>query len=161
MNPRRARRCQAGAAAVELALVLLPVLLVSLATAEFGYLLSRYHSLNKRVHDATRYLSGFDPVGDASYASRVLQAKSLVEFGNTDASGNASLGELGSRLFTCDRHAVTAAQCPASASASPLSGGLYTVSVGISNYLHEPLFASSSWVRITLPTVMATLPQGY
>lgn len=101
--PRRRVR-QRGAAVVELALLLLPLLLMIGGTEELGRALYTYNSLDKSVRDAARLLSSNAP-GDP--VSR-QQAACLAVYGNTGCSGNPLVSGLTlQNVSECD-----AVSCP-------------------------------------------------
>lgn len=83
----RAAKAQSGAVLVELALVLLPLLVLVFGITEFGRAVYQYNALTKGVRDGARHLSQYAP-GDAV---SIREAQSLVLCGNTDCSGLAPL----------------------------------------------------------------------
>lgn len=83
------RRRQRGVAAVELALVLPLLLLLSFITTEFGRAVYHYGVLTKSVRQAVRHLSTTAP------GEGVATARNLVIYGNTQGSGEPVLPGLG------------------------------------------------------------------
>lgn len=81
------RRRQKGAAAVEFALVTIPLLAMVLGVTEYGRALYQYDTIAKAARDASRYLSTKAP-GDSDAAAR---ARCLVVFGNETCSGEPRL----------------------------------------------------------------------
>ncbi len=86
---------QRGLAAVEFAIALPLLLLVLLATAEIGRMLSQYDTLTKAVRDGTRYLASNVLSGSTStviITSQVqTQTQNLVVTGNVNGTGSALL----------------------------------------------------------------------
>ena len=76
------RRKQRGVAAVELALVMIPLVLMAFGITEFGRAIYQYNTLAKSVRDATRYLSQQGP-GEGTGT-----AKCLAVYGNRSCSGS-------------------------------------------------------------------------
>jgi len=72
-----------GTAAIELALLLPILLLLTLVTTEFGRAILEYNTVVKSVRNATRYLATRTP------NTKTPEAKNLVVFGNTTGTGPA------------------------------------------------------------------------
>jgi len=116
-----------GVAAVELALLLTPLVLMVFGTTELGRAIYSYNTLDKAVRDAARHLSQHGP-GDATIAA---EARCLAVTGTTDCSGAALVPGLTSAMVTiCD-----ASLCP-STHANQLTGlgSVNLVTAGILNY---------------------------
>ncbi|MDP1678891.1 MAG: TadE/TadG family type IV pilus assembly protein [Candidatus Nitrotoga sp.] len=75
-----------GAVAVEMALLLIPLILLSTGVAEFGRAMYQYNTVTKTVRDAVRLLSQQDS-SDVSYSTYISEAKCLVVHGSIDCSG--------------------------------------------------------------------------
>jgi Flp pilus assembly protein TadG len=80
MNPLR---LQAGAIVVEMALVTIPLVILTFGVSEFGRAIYQYNALAKGARDAARHLSQYAP-GDSA---RIAEAKCLAAFGSLDCSG--------------------------------------------------------------------------
>ncbi|MCK0510439.1 TadE/TadG family type IV pilus assembly protein [Aromatoleum buckelii] len=78
----RMRHRQRGAVAVELALVMIPLLLIAFGITEFGRAMYQYNTLAKSARDAARYLTQKGP-GEGSGT-----AKCLAVYGNRTCSGS-------------------------------------------------------------------------
>ena len=76
-----------GAASIELALLLVPLLLLTIGGAEYGRALYHYNTLVKTVRDAARFLSQYNPTDPASYEPAIDDARCLAVYGNTACSG--------------------------------------------------------------------------
>jgi len=72
-----------GTAAIELALMMPILLLLTLVTTEFGRAIIEYNTVVKSVRSATRYLATRAP------NTKTPEAKNLVVFGNTAGTGPA------------------------------------------------------------------------
>lgn len=123
----RARPAQQGVAAVELALLLAPLLLLLLGVTELGRAIYTYNTLDKTVRDAARHLSQHGP-GDALIAA---EARCLAVHGNPDCTGPVLAPGLSPReVVLCD-----AVLCPAThAGQSTGLGAVNLVTVGITGY---------------------------
>jgi Flp pilus assembly protein TadG len=91
------RERQGGTATMELAVALPLLLLVLMATAEFGRMLSQYDALNKAVRDGARYLAANalaagGTTGVVTITPALTTAtQNLVVKGNTTGAGSALL----------------------------------------------------------------------
>lgn len=75
-----------GVAAVEFALVLPLLLILTFITTEFGRALYQYNTLTKSVRDAVRYLSIQDPTDE----EKIANSRSLVVYGKFASAVTAS-----------------------------------------------------------------------
>jgi Flp pilus assembly protein TadG len=120
---------QQGLAAVEATIVLPILLLLMLATAEFGRAFYQYNSLTKAVRDGARYLSenatdGITGViADPLDTAAVTRTKNLVVYGNPAGTGDALLEGLGIEQVTITPVDVAHVEVRA-------------------NYTYRPIFAS-------------------
>lgn len=90
---------QRGVASVELALLLIPLILLTFGTAEFGRAVYEYNTLAKATRDAARFLSAQGP-GDPG---DITTAQCLVVFGNADCKGSPLLpGLTAAMVSVCD-----------------------------------------------------------
>ena len=115
----KARR-QRGVAAVELGILLGPLVLLVAGVAEYGRAIYSYNMIVKSTRDAVRYLTQF-PANDLA---SVAAAKKLVVYGNTAGTGPALVtGLTTSNVDWCD-----AFKCPGT-HALQLTGGGATVNL--------------------------------
>ena len=98
-----------GAAAVEFALLLIPLLLLAFGIAEYGRALYQYNTLVKTVRDATRLLSHHNPADPTSYAMVLEEARCLAVHGNTSCSGPALAPGLTTGMVTIASSTTTTA----------------------------------------------------
>ena len=93
-SPRRSR-CERGLASVEFTIALPVLLLLLLATAEIGRMLSQYDTLTKTVRDGARYLAAHSldgSTGTVQITAQVqTQTQNLVVNGNINGTGSAVL----------------------------------------------------------------------
>lgn len=117
---------QHGIAAVEFAIALPVLLILLIATAELGRMMSQYNTLNKSVRDGARYLaSNALQVGVMTVtAAEQTATQNLVVTGNINGTGTALLPGL------------TASNVTASGSTS----GYVTVSA---SYTYQPILTAS------------------
>lgn len=102
------RASMRGVAAVEFALLLIPLLILVFGVIEFGRALFQYNTLAKAVRDSARFLSVESP-SDASYP--VAKARCLTVFGNTECTGAPLVPGLTIAMVkVC--HPVDASHCP-------------------------------------------------
>ena len=83
------RNTMQGAVAVELALLLIPLIIMAFGVAEFGRAIYQYNTLVKTVRDAGRLLSQHNPDDLVNYPQYVGEAKCLAVYGTIDCSGQA------------------------------------------------------------------------
>ena len=94
MMNRMQRKSQTGIAVIEFALVLPILMVLLLATAEFGRAFYQYNTLTKAIRDGARYLSDNSLNGAGVIelgGSTSTAAKNLIVFGNSAGSGDALL----------------------------------------------------------------------
>jgi len=154
-----ARRASQGAAAVELALVSLPMVIFLMGVFEIGFMLSRYHGISKRVYESARYLSA--PAMGLEFSTMKAKAQAIVLHGNpaADVDAASALGIAKSSVIVCrwpDETSNTA--CPASTS-DETAVGVRTVSVSVSSYAYSPIFPGLNYFSIEFPLIRATMPR--
>ncbi len=122
---------QTGLATVEFAIALPLLLLLMLATAEFGRIFSQYNTLTKSVRNACKYVSSKAAAGSTRVVNITAQlqndAGNLVATGNVNGTGGPLLPGLSSNNVTV----------------SDAGNGYVSVSV---SYTYSPM------VGATLPT---------
>lgn len=84
------QQTQSGVAAVELALVIIPMLMLCLGISELGRALFQYNGLIKAGRGAVRYLTQQDLNDDASYSAAVAIAASLAVCGKVPVALDAT-----------------------------------------------------------------------
>ena len=118
---------QRGVAAVELGLLIGPLLLLTLGVTEFGRAFYQYNALAKATRDATRFLSSQGP-GDPS---DVTTAQCLATYGNKSCTGTVLVPGLTSAMVSvCD-----SLNCPGShQNQATGSGVINLVTVTVTGY---------------------------
>lgn len=140
-NP--AVRREHGVAAVEFALVLVPLLIIGFGAAEYGRAIYQYNTLVKSVRSAVRLLSATSTTA-TDYDAVITQAKCMAVYGNAKCDGNVlAPGLTTANVMVCDK--VKFSDCPGTTTetygAVPISGGgtMDLVAVRISNYTYQYL----------------------
>ena len=106
---QRTRKQARGAALVEFAIVLVPLIVLVMGVAEFGHAIWQYEALTKSTRDAARYLSTYLPT-DPTYATATAAAKCLVVYGNTTCPSSGTplvSGLTSSMVVICDASSST------------------------------------------------------
>ena len=134
---RRPPTTQHGAAIVEFALLLVPMLILSFGVAEYGRAIYHYNTIAKSVRSAVRVLSQHNR-SDASYDARITQAKCLAVYGNAECTGTSLAPGLAiSNVKVCDRVAWGACNGAVQSDYNNVSTGMGTINlveVRISDY---------------------------
>jgi Flp pilus assembly protein TadG len=153
MRLLRRHRAQRGAAAVELALLALPLAALTFGTTEFGRALHQYNTLTKTVRDAARYQSTATP--GSTLGGRCLALSGTPANNGTACTGTALLPGLTlAQITACDR-----ISCPATHNLQPTSRGVVNlVTVTVTGYPFTSMvpFAMPS---IAFGAVSATMVQ--
>ncbi|HEU4846404.1 MAG TPA: TadE/TadG family type IV pilus assembly protein [Burkholderiaceae bacterium] len=121
-------RKQRGVASVELAFLIIPLLLLTFGTTEYGRAVYQYNTLAKASRDAARYLSEQAP-GDAI---DLAAAKCLAVYGDPDCTNTVPLapGLTTAMVSICD-----STSCPSThQNQATGSGVINLVTVTISGY---------------------------
>lgn len=135
-------RTQNGAAVVEFAILLIPLLILGFGTFEYGRALYQYNALVKSVRSAARILSEHSP-SDPGYTTYLEEARCLSVFGTTNcAQGDKALatGLTKSNIKICDR--VNWSDCTGSAQSdykdvSTGFGNINLVAVRVTGYRYS------------------------
>ncbi|RDU98606.1 TadE/TadG family type IV pilus assembly protein [Trinickia dinghuensis] len=100
-----------GAAMVEFAIVVVPLLLLAMGVAEFGQAIYQYEALTKATRDATRYLSSYLST-DPAYP--IASAQCLAVYGSTTCPAGSATplvnGLTTSMVVVCDSSHTTGCQ---------------------------------------------------
>lgn len=105
---------QLGSAAIEFAIVLLPLLTIILGISEFGRAIYEYNTVAKAVRDATRYLT-YQNAGDTTGAQSI--ASCMIRYGNY--SSCVANSNYSGTLLAPGLSSVTITVCDSSTSPSP------------------------------------------
>jgi hypothetical protein len=146
-----------GAAAVELALLIVPFILMTLAAIEFARVVYTYNQLVKVTRDGARYLSGFDPT-DGDYPKTLARQRVVYPAGGTTEV--AAPGLTLAMVQVCDR--TDASACPGDtfANVPTAIGSMNLVRVQISGYAYQPVFPIGGiFGPINFDTISTTMRQ--
>ncbi|WP_103965083.1 TadE/TadG family type IV pilus assembly protein [Nitrosomonas ureae] len=148
LNPRTMR----GSVAVELALLLIPLIVLALGVAEFGRAMYQYNTVVKTVRDAARLLSQHSPSDTANYPE--TEARCLVVHGSADCSGSALLPGL-----TIGMVGIASSTTTTGAGAS-INLVTVTVTGYTFNFVFNPLvFFGSSMTTLPFDPIQTTMRQ--
>lgn len=163
-----------GIAAVEFALVLMPMTVLATGVAEFGRAIYQYETLTKSTRNAARYLSVFLPT-DSAYP--LAAAQCLVVYGNTTcgAAGTELVpGLTTSMVIVCDAAHTTDcadasdppqfANLPTydstnNAASGTATGSINLVEVKVKGYKYQPIPAYPGLSSITFSNIVTVMRQ--
>lgn len=172
------RRRDSGVVAVELALLLLPVVLMLSMAVEYGRVMLSYNNLVKSVRLGARYLSQFEPHSpdDATlplgmYKTAKANVTNLIIFGNVAGTGvpvapglDTQVAAKTASITVCDA-VSTGTGCTGRLSVSNAAGTLNqtidTVTVTISGYKLPSIFPGFSQLTgFNFNNISATMRQN-
>ncbi len=163
-----------GVAAVEFALVLMPMIVLATGVAEFGRAIYQYETLTKATRNAARYLSVYLPT-DSAYP--LAQAQCLVVYGNTtcgDAGTELVPGLTTSMVIVCDAaHSTDCADASDppqfaslptydstnNAATGTATGSINVVEVKVKGYQYQPIPAYPGLPTITFGNIVTVMRQ--
>lgn len=149
MNIQHGRRQnQRGVAAIELAFLIIPLLIMSAGIAEMGRALYQYNALTKSVRNAARFLSMQNPT-DADYPAAA--AKCLAVYGNSGCAGEPLVPGLAlDKVKICNPVDFSDCSGGTYSSVGTGFGSINLVEVKIVGYRFEPFLSGLSSV---VPTI--------
>ena len=135
MNSRMqgpSHRRSRGVAAVELGIVLVPLLIITFGVTEYGRAIYTYNAIDKAARDAARHLTSVLPTNP----DPKTEARNLAVFGNIAGSGSPLAPGLTTAMVSiCD-----AVDCPGThASVSTGTGAINLVTVRITGYTYNSI----------------------
>ncbi|RQR37273.1 MULTISPECIES: TadE/TadG family type IV pilus assembly protein [unclassified Burkholderia] len=163
-----------GVAAVEFALVLMPMIVLATGVAEFGRAIYQYETITKATRNAARYLSVFLPT-DSAYP--LAQAQCLVVYGSTTCgSAGTELvpGLTTSMVIVCDAaHSTDCADASDppqfanlptydstnNAASGTATGSINVVEVKVKGYQYQPIPAYPGLSSITFGNIITVMRQ--
>ena len=164
-----------GVAAVEFALVLMPMVVLATGVAEFGRAIYQYETLTKGTRDAARYLSLYLPT-DSTYP--LSQAQCLVVYGNTScgAAGTELVpGLTTDMVIVCDAlhttgcndtsdpstfSGMTTYDASNNAPTGKATGSINLVEVKVKGYQYQPIPAFPGLPTITFGNILTVMRQA-
>ena len=150
---------QRGAAAVELAILAIPLLLILAGVAEFGRAMVYYNTIVKSARDAARLMSTQTP-SDPDYGTLSTSAACTVVHGNTACTGQPLLPGLTTAMVSiCDPLA-----CAGTHGAVPTgTGAANLVTVTVAGYTFPSvggfLAGLTGTAVLQFPPIQATMRQ--
>lgn len=128
----RTVRRQSGVAALELALVLVPLLTLCLGVAEIGRAVYTYNTIDKAARSAVRHLTSVLPTNPDPKS----EARNLVVYGNVEGTGAPLAPDLTTAMVDiCD-----AATCAGTHASVPSGSGVVNlVTVRITGYTYHSI----------------------
>ncbi|MCB1907101.1 MAG: pilus assembly protein [Rhodocyclaceae bacterium] len=150
-----------GVAAVELALLSIPLMMLTVAAVDFARAMFVYDQLAKAARDGARYLSLFDPTVAAEYPTDA--AKSRMLYGSASPGDSPSPivpGLTTAMIKICDRIDASACDGETFGGVVTPSGSINLVKVKIEGYVFTPIFPGvSRLATITFEPIAATMRQ--
>ncbi len=107
---RKVRVRQRGAAALEFALVLVPLLVLAFGVVEYGRTIYYYDTVVKSVRAAARHIATHDPSKTADFADAAASARCLAVYGKTSCDATdtpLAPGLATSNVKICTRASVS------------------------------------------------------
>lgn len=139
----RARRALRGVAAVELALTLVPLLILAFGVAEFGRAMFTYNALDKAARDAARYLTAPPPTA----INPDQDAANLVVYGNVGGTGTRLAPNLTTGQVVISRQTNVATG----------SGVANLVTVSITGYVYNSIVTYVAPATINFNAISVTM----
>jgi len=147
-NP--ARKVLRGVAAVELALTMVPLLVLTFGVTEYGRAIYTYNTIDKAARDAARFLTAPPPgTADANAA-----ASNLVVYGNVDGTGTPLAPGLATSMVSI----CNATSCPGShAGVATGSGVVNLVTVSITGYIYNSIVTYVAPATLSFNNISVTM----
>lgn len=145
-----ARRLLRGAAAVELALTMVPLLALTFGVTEYGRAIYTYNTIDKAARDAVRFLTAPPPgTPDANAA-----ASNLVVYGNVEGTGMPLAPGLATSMVSI----CNATSCPAThAGVATGSGVVNLVTVSITGYVYSSIVTYVAPATLSFNDISVTM----
>jgi Flp pilus assembly protein TadG len=157
ISRKYAKSRELGAAAIELALLSIPFVLMVLALVDFARAMFVYDQLVKAARDGARYMAIFDP-SDSNYP--VAKMKQRILYGQVAGTSMIVPGLTAEMIHVCDR--VNASACPGDVMTNVVTGSgvINLVEVRISGYQFTPVFPAPAWMKtVTFDPISVTMRQ--
>jgi Flp pilus assembly protein TadG len=146
----RSRRFAQGAAAVELGLLLVPLLTLTFGVTEYGRAIYTYNALEKATRDAARHLTSTV----ASNPNPKGEARNLVVYGNIAGTGAPLAPDLTTGMVTiCD-----ATACPGTHASVPTGSGVVNlVTVSVTGYVYNSIVTYVAPATLNFNNISTTM----
>ncbi len=136
-----------GAAAVELGILLAPLLVLTFGVTEYGRAIYTYNTLDKSTRDAARHMTSPNP-------NRTTEAVNLAVYGNIAGTGNPlAPGLAAGNVAICDPTTCVGTH----ASVATGSGVVNLVSVAINNYVYTSIVTYVAPATINFNNISTTM----
>jgi Flp pilus assembly protein TadG len=146
-TPRQRLR---GVAAIELAITMVPVLMVAFGVTEYGRAIYTYNAIDKAARDATRYLTAPFP-GDPD---PVASARNIAVYGNETGTGQALVPGLSTSMV----NVCNASLCSGTHKNVPTGNGVVNlVTVKIEGYVHNSIVTYVAPATIPFNAISVTM----
>lgn len=143
----RGLRVVRGVAAVELAITLVPLLVLTFGVTEYGRAIFTYNALDKATRDAARHMTSPNP-------NRRDEAINLAVYGSLTPTGTPlAPGLTPARVAICD-----ATDCPGTHAAVPTgSGTVNLVTVSITGYTYNSIVTYVAPATLNFNAISTTM----
>jgi len=147
LRPFRAGRGVRGAAAVELGILMVPILILTFGVTEYGRAIYTYNAIDKATRDAARHMTSPNP-------NRVNEAINLAVYGNIAGTGNPlAPGLAAGNVAICDPTVCAGTH----AAVATGSGVINLVSVGINNYVYTSIVTYVAPATLNFNNISTTM----
>ena len=149
-RPRKGRRSGRGVAAVELALTMVPLLILTFGVTEYGRAIYTYNTLDKAVRDAARHLTSVTP----SNPDPEGEARNLAVYGNVAGTGSPLAPGLTTGMISI----CNAATCSGThANVTTGSGTVNLVTVTVSGYTYNSIIPYVAPATLNFSNISVTM----
>jgi Flp pilus assembly protein TadG len=146
-NSPRGQRRQRGAAAVELGLLMVPVLILTFGVTEYGRAIFTYNAIDKATRDAARHMTSPNP-------NRLTEAINLAVYGNIAGTGAPLAPDLtAANVVVCDPTSCAGTH----AGVATGSGVINLVSVSINNYVYNSIVTYVAPATLNFSNISTTM----
>ena len=149
---------QRGAAAVELGILLVPLVVLVFGISEYGRAIQNYNKIVKSACDAVRYLTQFPGTNTATDA-HIVAAKNLVVYGNAGGTGPALVdGLTTAKVDWCDSIRCASTHLTQSSTSGGVTVTVNLVTVTVSGVVFTSLVPAYA-AGLTFGPISATMGQ--
>ena len=146
--PRPARRGMRGAVAVELGLLMAPILVLTFGVTEYGRAIYTYNTIDKAARDAARYMTAPPPTS----VDPAADARNLVVYGNVAGTGPALAPSLTTAMVQVCK------ACDTAHAAVPTGSGVVNlVTVSINGYVYNSIVTYVAPATLNFNNISVTM----